>query len=144
MLSNLSCSNFGQQEEAAAIFTKKATAPSDNAVLRDQHRARIVNELKRHGSVQLKDLWRKALRATSWLFENDRKWLEKAHLPGARVQRDGVKEDEDLSDKDLLYAAQIEARSRELLAKGGRPECVTIERLFEPLPITAGSYYRSC
>jgi hypothetical protein len=109
------------KEEAAAIFTKKAPALADDVVLRDRHRARIVKELKRHGSLQLKDLWRKALRATSWLFENDRKWLEQALLPGSQVQPDGGNEDEDLSDKDMQYAAQVEARSRELLAKGGRP-----------------------
>lgn len=129
------------KEEAAAIFTKKAPTSADDVVLRDRHRARIVKELKRHGKLQLKDLWRNALRATSWLFENDRKWLEKTLLPGSQVQRDDGKEDEDLSDKDMLYAAQVEARSRELLAKEGRPERITIERLFEPLPISPGSYY---
>jgi hypothetical protein len=129
------------EEEAVAILPMKHRMLAQDIALRDQHRARIVKELKRHGRLQLEDLWRRALRATSWLVEHDRKWLDRTLSAEPQALCCDEKQGDDLSDKDKHYAAQIEARSRELLAKDGRPECVTIERLFTTLPISTSHYY---
>ncbi len=48
--------------------------PDESAALtpRVAHRLRIRNELSRNPRTTIQDLWRKAYRVTSWLYEHDR------------------------------------------------------------------------
>lgn len=128
------------QKEGIPAAPRRVRLAEEDIVLRDQHRARIAKEVKRKGDLQLEDLWRRALRSTSWLMENDRKWLERA-IAAPRAAATLAKDDSDPDIKDRQFALQVEERCRELLGKEGRPECITIERLFTALPISSSHYY---
>jgi len=112
---------------------------SDDTTMRDQHRQRIVREIKIDSDITLEGLWRKAYRPTAWLFEHDKKWLDSALAH--KLRREAKPENASALEEDKLrdqrFAEAIELRASQLVAQNGKPVRVTRQRLLEALPISS-------
>ncbi|RQN37192.1 TnsD family Tn7-like transposition protein [Paraburkholderia tropica] len=129
-------------DEDAVRGTRAAESQSGRSVVsppstpRAAHRGRIREELSRNPKTTLEDLWRRANRITSWLYEHDRKWLvETLSAPatdGARRSSSA----ETASPDDERFAAHVDTAATELLTRSGKPQQVTKERLLAALPVS--------
>ncbi|NPT62566.1 transposase [Paraburkholderia sp. 5N] len=99
------------------------------------HRRRIRDELVRNPETTIEDLWRKAYRVTSWLYDHDRAWLlETLSVPAAGTAI-GTSAAIIVSPDDERFAAHVDTTAAALLAKPGKPQQVTKERLLAALPV---------
>ena len=128
------------QEETAISRTRavdgEATGSEDSAAStpRVAHRRRIRAELTRNPQTTIQDLWRKAYRVTSWLYEHDREWLQETLI----MQADSVGDKsiaKTVSPNDDHLAAEVDATAAALLARPGKPQQVTKGRLLAALPV---------
>ncbi|QJE00009.1 hypothetical protein HH212_08200 [Massilia forsythiae] len=107
--------------------------------MRDQHRQRIVREIKIDPNITLEGLWRKAYRPTAWLFDHDKKWLNSAltHELHTETIPENTSMTEEDKLRDLRFAKAVELRASQLVSQSGKPVRVTRQRLLEALPISS-------
>ena len=104
--------------------------------IRDAHRKRIALEMKRDPSISMEGLWKKALRATEWLFDNDKIWLERVLAgKGSKAKTTNRVESDLIARQDKEFANLIEQQARRLLEKSGKPERITQEKLLDCVPV---------
>ncbi|MFM0731151.1 TnsD family Tn7-like transposition protein [Paraburkholderia sediminicola] len=102
---------------------------------RAAHRRRIRDEIVRNPKTTIEDLWRKAYRITSWLYDHDRSWLlATLSLPYAATPP-GTSTAIKVSTEDERFAAHVDATAAALLSQDGKPQQVTKERLLAALPL---------
>jgi hypothetical protein len=102
---------------------------------RATHRRRIRDELVRKAETTIEDLWRKAYRVTSWLYDHDRTWLLGTLSLPAPATAPGTSAAIIVSPEDDRFAAHVDATAAALLTKPGKPQQVTKERLLVALPV---------
>ncbi|ACC76030.1 TniQ family protein [Paraburkholderia phymatum] len=136
----LSLQRASQQEASISHTRAIAAGPAGfteslPSTPRAAHRRRIGDELAKNRETTIQDLWRKAYRVTSWLYEHDRVWLletlstSAADIPGIKPATKAVSPD------DERLAAHVDATAAALLATSGKPQQVTKERLLAALPV---------
>ena len=126
---------------AADSATTKRVSKERNVQLadveqRDQHRQRILREIKIDPALTLEGLWRKAYRPTTWLFEHDRKWLDNAFTSSCR---DNSKLQETTADdllRDREFAEKVKAHARKLVSQSDKPSRITMQKLIDHLPLS--------
>jgi hypothetical protein len=105
------------------------------ATPRAMHRRRIRDELVRNPETTIENLWRKAYRVTSWLYDHDRAWLlETLSVPAAETVID-TSAAIAVSPDDERFAAHVDATAAGLLANPGKPQQLTKGRLLAALPV---------
>jgi hypothetical protein len=129
-------------QEQATTMNHPASLPQssnrsreDADPIRNEHRRRVLLEKKRDPMITMEGLWKKALRSTEWLFDNDKHWLDRVmsgKLEG-KVHKKTAQADVD-EKQDESFANMIEQQARRLLEASGKPERITQERLLECLP----------
>lgn len=102
---------------------------------RATHRRRIRNELVRNPKTTIEDLWRKAYRITSWLYDHDRTWLLQTLSLPAAATTSGTPTAITVSPEDERFAAHVDATAVALLGQSGKPQQVTKGRLLAALPL---------
>lgn len=128
-------------EEAAICRTRAVeegpTRPDESAAStpRVGHRRRIRDELSRNPQTTIQDLWRKANRVTSWLYEHDREWLQETLSISAADEAGGQSAAKIVSPEDERLAALVDETAVAMLARPGKPQQVTKERLLAVLPV---------
>lgn len=129
-------------QEQATTRNQSTSLPKSSSRLREgvdhirnEHRRRVLLEKKRDPAIRMEGLWKKALRSTEWLFDNDKRWLDKV-MSGQlenKVRKKAAQVDVD-EKQDESFANMIEQQARSLLEARGKPRRVTQERLLECLP----------
>lgn len=120
-----------------AAGRKESNQPVSSASsMQEESRKRIRHEIKLDPDANMEKLWKKAYRATAWLFEHDKRWLHDALTP----QRSKPKSKTlTLSDEDRRqdqhFASLIEAYARRLSASKEKPQRITLARLLACLPV---------
>jgi hypothetical protein len=107
----------------------------DETVSRDQHRKRVLDEIRRTPNISMEKLWKKNYRATAWLFDNDKAWLKRI-VTGASTS-DSVSTltlENERAKRDKEYADIVEQFSSALCKRPGKPSLVTMEKMLESLP----------
>lgn len=89
------------------------------------YRAKIQQIVNRWPNSTLEDCWKNSLKATSWLFKHDRKWLI-TYLAGTT--------EPDTSIADLSYAKTIEDGIEGLYSLSSKPKRVNIGNILSLLP----------
>ncbi len=102
---------------------------------RVRHRRRIRDELSRNPQTTIQDLWRKVYRVTSWLYEHDREWLQETLSISAADRAGGQSAAKAVSLDDERLAALVDETAVAMLARPGKPQQVTKERLIAVLPV---------
>ncbi|MCS0659767.1 TnsD family Tn7-like transposition protein [Massilia terrae] len=142
---------FGRPAEfAAAIAATEAggekqheikvpEGESDDIELRDQHRKRVLDELRRDPKVSMEKLWKKNYRTTAWLFDNDRTWLKKI-VSGAKAEDRTMAYslEKERAQRDKEYADIVEQFASRLFKQPGKPSLITMEKMFNALPKRMG------
>ncbi|WP_295754644.1 TnsD family Tn7-like transposition protein [Undibacterium sp.] len=120
----------------ASTLSKKTEREQEKPnQLRSEHRKRILLEKKRDSSLTMQGLWKKALRSTEWLFDNDKVWLEKVIMDSQkRLTKLDTRQTEDDARLDESYANLVEQNARRMLELDGKPLQITIGRLLACLP----------
>lgn len=121
--------------EPAAGRKKSGQAVSIVSTIQEECRKRIRHEIKLDPDVTMEKLWRKAYRATAWLFENDKCWVNDALKP-KKTNPEGktpTPSDEDRR-QDKHFASLVDARARQLIGSKEKPQRVTLGRLMECIP----------
>lgn len=116
---------------------KKSEQPASTiSTMREESRKRIRHEIKLDPGTTMEKLWRKAYRATAWLFENDKKWLSAALEPKSSTpeSNESTQSDEDRR-QDKHFASLVDARARQLIASKEKPQRVTLGRLLACIPM---------
>jgi hypothetical protein len=124
--------------EPASGRKKSGPIVATVSTMQEESRKRIRHEIKLDPGATMEKLWKKAYRATAWLFENDKKWLSAALEPKSSKpeSHEPTQSDED-SRQDKHFASLVDARARQLIASKEKPQRVTLGRLLACLPITA-------
>jgi hypothetical protein len=100
------------------------------------HRRRIRDELRRNPQTTIQDLWRKVYRVTSWLYEHDREWIQETlSISAADRVGGGQSAAKTVSPDDERFAALVDEAAVAMLARPGKPQQVTKERLLAVLPV---------
>lgn len=129
-------------QEHATMMGQSASRPKSSSRsregsdhIRSEHRRRVLLEMKRNPTITMEGLWKKALRSTEWLFDNDKRWLDKV-MSGQLKGKAGTKTAlGDVDEKqDANFANMIEQQARRLMEASGKPERITQERLLKCLP----------
>lgn len=89
------------------------------------YRAKIQQIVNRWPNSTLEDCWKKSLKATSWLFKHDRKWL---------ITYLSETTEPDTSIADLSYAKTIEDGIEGLYSLSSKPKRVNIGNILSLLP----------
>ena len=123
---------------AAPAFERKKSnqaASSTNSML-EESRKRIRHEIKLDPGVTMERLWKKAYRATAWLFENDKRWLNDVLEPQRSKPENKLPTqlDEDRR-QDQHFALLVDARARQLSTSKEKPQRATLGRLLACLPV---------
>lgn len=118
----------------SAADSPDSSAETGVSTPRDVHRSRIQAELARHPAITIEDLWRKAHRATAWLYDHDRAWLTRAMSLPLEVATPPANVATAVSPDDAIFAAKVDAVAADVLVAVGKPKQVTKSRLFEALP----------
>lgn len=113
------------------------TGPDESAAStpRVAHRRRIRDELSRNPQTTVQDLWRKAYRVTSWLYEHDREWLQETLSISTADRTSDKPSAKTVSPDDERLAALVDETAVAILARPGKPQQVTKERLLAVLPV---------
>ena len=125
--------------EPASDHKKHGQAASTASAMQEQSRKRIRHEIKLDPYVSMEKLWKKAYRATAWLFENDKRWLSDALEPKkSNLESNALMQSDEDRRQDRHFALLVDARARQLVESKEKPQRVTLGRLFVCLPITPG------
>ncbi|WP_423680493.1 TnsD family Tn7-like transposition protein [Undibacterium sp. WLHG33] len=116
------------------------TTDADRDTQRNEHRRKIIAELKKNPDLTMEKLWKKKIKVVAWLFEHDRAWLNNTMSPDnkkiASMATSQAQIDEAL---DLDYARMVEEHSRKLFEQAGKPQKVTIGKMLACLPKTVSA-----
>lgn len=106
---------------------------------REFHRTKVLKAKQRYPSSTTQALWKLAFKSVSWLYDNDRTWLQKHVLqPGTASSIKTIGP----ADDDELLAAQVDIFARNYFAReSGKPLRLTIGRLCAGLEKRVRSYY---
>lgn len=123
---------------------KKSGHPTSSTnAAQEESRKRIRHEIKLDPSITMERLWKKAYRATAWLFEHDRRWLSDTLTPQqSKPENKTLTQSDEDRRQDRHFASLVEVRARQLIASKEKPERVTMGRLLTYLPLKSGFIQR--
>ncbi len=98
---------------------------------REHHRKKVLNLKQRRPTATIQEIWKQAFKSMSWLYDNDRAWLQKYGLqPKSITTHKTVSPSID----DELLAAQVDDFAKNYFSNdSGKPHRLTVGRLLECL-----------
>lgn len=118
---------------------KPGSTASAVSTMQEESRKRIRHEIRVDPGITMEKLWKKAYRATAWLFENDKRWLSDAFAPKiSKSEGNALSQSDEDRRQDKHFASLVDARTRQIIASSGKPQRVTLGRLEACLPLKRG------